>query len=412
MKKLVLFSISFLILVIPAEGQILDRISKRVENKVKQRVDRKIDKAVDKGLDKLEGKVDENKSKSTKNSSKREPDIDKERSISSNYDFIPGDDILFFEDFSNNNKGDFPDKWNTNGSGQIVNVENLDGQWLLIPDNALTFPQLNGMLPENFTIEFDLFYPSNTTRPPVTFGFTEVSNPAKQTIKGKKIFYFRIPPKGAGLENIGYTTNLYSGRETTTAWPANESAGKINHVSIAVNGPRIRLYVNTEKLFDLPKGFDLNAYRNNFHFRAAELLPKPKDGFYVSNVRIAKVTKDLNSQLIKEGKLITSGIHFDSGSDKIRSVSYNFLNEIGQLIKDNSSSKFDIVGHTDTDGNAPANQKLSLQRAESVRNYLIKNFNISAANLTAIGKGSSLPISNNSTPEGKAQNRRVEFIKK
>lgn len=409
MRTHLLFILFFLGISNVSYAQILDRLGKRVENKVKQRVDRKIDKAVDKGLDKIEGKI-ENSTNNNKNSPQTSTSTN--TTISSNYDFIPGDEVLFFDDFTNTNSGDFPSRWNTNGSGQVVNIAALNGNWLLIPDNTLSFPELKNQLPTNFTIEFDLFYPSNTTRPPVTFGFTEVVNPAKQSIKGKKIFYFRIPPKGAGLENIGYTTSLYSGRETTTEWPANESAGKIKHVSIAVNGQRIRLYVDTEKLFDLPKVFDLSVYRNNFHFRSAELLPKPKDGFYISNLRIANVSKDLNSQLIKDGKLITSGIHFDSGSDKIKPVSYNLLNEIGKLLQQNPSGKYDIVGHTDSDGSEELNQKLSQQRAESVRNYLIKNFNISPNNLQASGKGAIVPIANNSSPEGKAQNRRVEFIKK
>jgi len=395
-------------------AQLLDRLGKRAENKVKQRVERKIDKAVDRGLDKVEEEID-HAAKSEKTKS-RQPTVDNSNNtsaiISSNYDFIPGDELLFYDDFSSTRIGDFPTKWNTNGSGQVVNIASQTGNWLLIPDNALSFPELKEPLPENFTVEFDLFYPSNTTRPPITFGFTEVANPAKQTIKGKKIFYFRIPPKGAGLENIGYSTSLYSGREITTEWPANQSAGKVIHVSIAMNGQRVRMYTDTKKLFDLPKGFDLNTYRNNFYFRSAELLPKPLDGFYIRDVRIAKVTKDLGISLINEGKFITSGIHFDSGSDKIKPISYNLLNEIGKLLQNNPNSKFDIIGHTDSDGNAQANQKLSQQRAEAVHKYLTQNFNITTANLTTLGKGATSPIANNTTLEGKAQNRRVEFIKK
>ena len=394
-------------------AQVLDRLGKRVENKVKQRVDRKVDKVVDKGLDKIEGKLDNStKSQNSKSQSTTASSKENSNTIASNYDFVPGDELLFYDDFSNTHLGDFPSKWNTNGSGQVVHISAQTGNWLLIPDNTLSFPEFKGPLPENFTIEFDLFYPLNTTRPPVTFGFTEVTNPAKQTIKGKKIFYFRIPPKGAGLENIGYSTSLYSGREITTEWPANQSAGKVIHVSIAVNGQRVRLYTDTKKLFDLPKGFDLNTYRNNFYFRSAELLPKPLDGFYIRDVRIAKVTKDLNTSLIKEGKFITSGIHFDSGSDKIKPISYNLLNEIGKLLQNNPNSKFDVIGHTDSDGSAQANQKLSQQRAEAVCNYLTQNFNITTANLTTSGKGATSPIANNTSVEGKAQNRRVEFVKK
>jgi len=413
MKTLTIFITLIFITAFGASAQLLDRLGKRVENKVKQRVDRKVDKAVDKGLDKVEEKIDKStkpdqtKSSKTQRSDSANPE---NHLISSDYDFIPGDELLFYDDYSNISLGDFPNRWNTNSSGKIVNISSHQGNWLLVPDNTISFPELGKALPENFTIEFDLYYPANSTRPPVTFGFSEVSNPAKQSIKGKKIFYFQISPSVG--ENIGYSTSLYSGKETTREWESNRNAGKVNHVSIAVNGQRIRLYVDTEKLFDLPRAIDFPTLRNNFHFRSADLIPKPKDGFYVSNFRIAKVTKDLKSALINDGKLSTVGIYFDSGSDNIKPVSYNLLNEIGVLIKNESSSIFDIVGHTDSDGSTQLNQNLSLQRAEAVCQYLIKNFNILKNNLNPIGKGSAEPLASNSTTEGKAQNRRVEFIKK
>lgn len=394
------------------EAQILDRLGKKVENKVKQRVDRKVDKAVDKGLDKVEEKIDKStkggvSSTTVKGKTSSDPNV-----MSSNYDFIPGDQLLFYDDFSNTAYGDFPSKWNTTVGGKVVKFSNLTGNWFMVGDNALSFPLLKGSLPQNFTVEFDLYYPDNAVRPPVTFGFSEVANPAKQSIQRKKLFYFVIP-KSNNVENVvGYTTNMYSGHETFTEWDVRGHTGKVVHVSIAVNGERIRLYMDTEKLFDLPKAFDNSAYRNNFHLRAAEVIPKPKDGFYVSNVRIAAVSKDLSAALIGEGKLVVSGIHFDSGSDRIKAVSYNILNEIGLLMQHNPSAKFEIVGHTDSDGGAQLNQRLSLQRAEAVRQYLMKNFNISASQLVAIGKEASEPVASNATAEGKAQNRRVEFIRK
>lgn len=387
--------------VIGASAAIAGRLDKRVNNKVNQQIERSLDNALN------ESKSAPERIESTSN---LPVGYSTQNQVSSTFDFIPGDEVLFFEDFLNTTNGDFPLRWNTNGSGQVLNITSVEGNWLLVPDNTLTFPETKGALPENFTIEFDLYYPPNTTRPPITFGFSEEPNPTKPSFRSKKLFYFRI---ASGVsENIGYTTSFYSGRETTTRWETNSQAGKIHRVSLAVNGQRIRLYMNTEKLFDLPRAFDIYTLRNNFFFRSADLTPKPKDGFYISNVRIAKLTKDLRSSLTTDGRLVTSGIYFDSGSDKIKPVSYNLLNEIGTDMKKNSNSSFDIIGHTDTDGSNQMNEKLSLQRAEAVCQYLINNFNIPKTNLNAIGKGASNPISNNDTAEGKAQNRRVEFIKK
>jgi Outer membrane protein and related peptidoglycan-associated (lipo)proteins len=73
--------------------------------------------------------------------------------------------------------------------------------------------------------------------------------------------------------------------------------------------------------------------------------------------------------------------------------------------------KVNIVGHTDADGKDADNLILSKRRAESVKANLVKNFGIDASRLETDGKGASQPVDNNTTPEGKANNRRVEFIK-
>ena len=78
---------------------------------------------------------------------------------------------------------------------------------------------------------------------------------------------------------------------------------------------------------------------------------------------------------------------------------------------ENSSVTVKIIGHTDADGNAAANLNLSKLRAEAVKESLIKDFGIDASRLQTDGKGASQPVDTNSTAEGKANNRRVEFVK-
>jgi outer membrane protein OmpA-like peptidoglycan-associated protein len=80
-------------------------------------------------------------------------------------------------------------------------------------------------------------------------------------------------------------------------------------------------------------------------------------------------------------------------------------------MQNNPSIKFKIIGHTDSDGDNNSNQILSEKRAESVKNYLISNFNIFSKNLIPEGKGESNPVKDNNTLDGKAENRRVEFVK-
>jgi OOP family OmpA-OmpF porin len=112
-----------------------------------------------------------------------------------------------------------------------------------------------------------------------------------------------------------------------------------------------------------------------------------------------------------EGKFTTTGILFDSGSDVIKDASGGTLKEIAGLLKSDPAVKFRIIGHTDGDGNPAANLALSKKRAEAVKKALIKDFGISEATLETDGMGDTKPVADNKTPLGKAQNRRVEFIK-
>ena len=80
-------------------------------------------------------------------------------------------------------------------------------------------------------------------------------------------------------------------------------------------------------------------------------------------------------------------------------------------MEENPETMFLIVGHTDSDGSTEDNLLLSEKRAASVRNYLLSNFKIKSDHLRIMGKGENSPVASNNTPDGKAQNRREEFIK-
>ncbi len=87
------------------------------------------------------------------------------------------------------------------------------------------------------------------------------------------------------------------------------------------------------------------------------------------------------------------------------------LNDIAKVLKENPAVRIKIVGHTDSDGNDAINLDLSKRRAASVKNEMEKNFGIEATRMETDGKGELQPIAPNTSAEGKAQNRRVEFIK-
>ena len=131
----------------------------------------------------------------------------------------------------------------------------------------------------------------------------------------------------------------------------------------------------------------------------------------MNNLRLAVGAPDTRNKLLTEGKFVTSGIHFDVNSDKIKPDSYGILKEVATVLKENEAVKIKIVGHTDSDGDDAKNMELSKKRAEAVKNALTGEFQISNARIEIDGKGETMPLSKNDTPVGKAQNRRVEFIK-
>lgn len=100
-------------------------------------------------------------------------------------------------------------------------------------------------------------------------------------------------------------------------------------------------------------------------------------------------------------------VEFESGSDKLTDKGKAVLDELAPMFKD-STGKVEIGGHTDSDGNDAANKSLSQRRAETVKKYLVDKGN-DAARFTAMGYGETKPIADNSTPEGKQRNRRIEF---
>jgi flagellar motor protein MotB len=199
-----------------------------------------------------------------------------------------------------------------------------------------------------------------------------------------------------------------AGNSTTTAQLA--ANGKPVHIAIWRQRQRVRVYMNQEKVWDLPRAAAAAAKFNALVFFVPGGCGNCE--YYLAGLRVATGAPDTRNKIITEGKWVTHGILFDVNSDRIKPESYGTLKEMAGVLTESSDLKVVIVGHTDSDGDDAANMDLSKRRAAAVKSTLVSEFKIDAGRLETDGKGESQPIDKNDNPAGKANNRRVEFIKK
>ena len=333
--------------------------------------------------------------------------------IYSKFDFVPGDKLLYFDDFSQDFIGDFPSKWNTNGTGEVVRVNNVDGNWFELKAgyNILYIPILSETLPEEYTIEFDLLaIVDRKTSSTAKLNIELSDNDTFKHSSNQAVAY--LPLGQYGAFNIGVFNRIANERIINSQLKTDIRNDIINkpHISIAVNKRRFRLWVNQKKYIDIPQLIAPNNVITNLKFSAYGLTDG-KDRIFIRNLKIAEGGVDLRRKLMSEGKISTNGILFDSGSANIKPQSYGIIRQISQVLMQDGTMRLNIIGHTDADGDEAANLKLSKARAEAVKNALITIYKISTDRLQTDGKGESEPVGDNNTTDGKAQNRRVEFVK-
>ena len=332
-------------------------------------------------------------------------------------EFTRGSKILYSDDFAPDAIGDFPAKWNTSQGGEVTKLNGFSEKWLKIPAGSTVSLEMTKPLPANFTIEYDLIMPANLNYRLAGFAIGT---------KPEKIGYSFASSNSYGFLMYSQNDRNYDSwnfgtrKDGRNAWLKTEYEVPLNqkiHVAIEVNNhERIRSYINGVKMSDAPRDFKPDfAQAIYFHATTHGAKETKSSYFYVSNVVIAESGIDARSNVMKEllenGAFTTNDIHFASGSDKIEPNSANVLNEIGEAMKSVSGTIFVIIGHTDSDGEEADNQKLSDKRALAVKKYLVDNFGIESNTLLTSGKGETEPVADNSTSEGKAQNRRVEFRK-
>jgi len=401
-------------------AQILKEIGNRaadaVERTVSDRVDRESSEKTDEVLDEVfEGNKDKKskkKDKKNKNENTSNSSNDSDIKVSKNSDFVAGANVIFQDDFNRDGVGDFPAKWNSTGSGEVVKINGKN--WFAINHNTVVNPELAKALPENSTIQFDMLLATdNDMRTPyIQFGLTRSKDILREAVYESRFYMDVNRYNEKNGQTVAYGLN--NDEKGKIDFGILKYSGKIIHVDMAINKNKIRVYFDGEKIVDLPKAL-LNEHRNNFFVNNNYVIPESEIPVYITNVRIASGETDARSSVTKDlfetGTASTSDILFDSGKATLKSESYSILNDLGAALQQNSSTKVLIIGHTDSDGNEATNLTLSRNRAESVKNYLVQNFNISANRLLIDGKGESSPVASNNSADGKKQNRRVEFKK-
>ncbi|MCK0161700.1 OmpA family protein [Allomuricauda sp. F6463D] len=430
-----LYCLSFtLLLCTSMEAQFFKKLAKKaeraaertVENRVERETSKKTDQALDSILEPGSGGKQaprttptngNTEGTNTENTTTTGPISTGPKTIEvySKFDFVPGDKPLFFDDFNDEFIGDFPSKWNTNGSGEIVTTGTIPGKWYSIANKSLTVPNMGSTLPEDFTMEFDLKV-TNLTGETSSQAFLRIYLSETSNLKVNEnnalssLYFCQYIPMGVKVDNNfkGDPSPI----QNTMQHDLRDMYQDVVHVSIAVNKNRYRLWLNEIKIVDLPQ-FIVNPELVNyvkFYAHGIDKLKK-QEQVLISNLKIAEGGVDLRRKLMAEGKISTNGILFNSGSADILPQSMGIIRQISQVLKQDASMSLNIVGHTDSDGSDENNIALSKSRAESVKEALVSVYGISESRLKSEGKGETEPVAENDTAQGKAQNRRVEFIK-
>lgn len=431
-----LFALGFLFLSQNTEAQILKKLGKKAQKAAERTVERRVEKETQKKTDEVldsilepgkKGKSPTNGEQTPSQNSKRPSDGStspnqnsnsnikpKSMEVYSKFDFVPGDKLLFYDDFSKDYIGDFPSKWNTNGSGELVTINDSSDKWLeLISGYNIYFIPDVPKLPESYTVEFDILVDGIDNKTSSTARLTVALSDDNKFDHGHNYAHASIPFGQYGAFPIrvkNYVNRSGGDINTDIRTDIRDEVLHQPHISIAVNKQRYRLWVNEKKYVDIPRMIPQGSVLSALKFN----LNNFKDGkerVFISNVKVAEGGIDLRRKLIDEGKVSTNGILFDSGSANIKPQSYGIIRQISQVLLQERDMKLNIIGHTDADGSEEANNTLSKKRADAVKNALISVYNIDTNRLQTEGKGESVPIGDNNTTDGKAQNRRVEFIK-
>ena len=431
MKRLVM-----MVLVLVAVGgttevnaqSFLKKLGKKVENAAKNAIERNAERKTEEAVDKVfegdfgKGKKDKDKQNNNGNNNAdavydngdatAQSGQQSGQSLEMTYaksDFVPGDEIIFEDLLVGEKLGEFPSMWDLKeGNAEVANVGGENAIHMGKETLIMPYMKEKDYLPEEFTIEFDLYVPcaKGSYGGKDNVGMNNRYNIDLLNAAGKVVFrtYWYNGHKTYG-KPIGIEWRWQNGGDESTGKAEvlfNQS--NFNHIAISFNKRALKFYVNGTRICNIPR-CDAPTRFQIFSYEGEE-----QDERFIKNVRIAKGAVPLYDRMMSDGKFITYGITFDVGKATIKPESMGEINRIVTLMTENPDLKFSVEGHTDSTGNPTSNQTLSEQRSQAIVAKLVE-LGIAQDRLTAVGKGQNSPIADNSTDEGRAKNRRVEFVK-
>lgn len=332
------------------------------------------------------------------------------------FDFVAGDEIIFEDLQAGEQLGEFPSMWDLlDGEAEIaqINGENV----IALFDESAIVPLMKeqyDFLGNVFTIEYDCYFPACPDYPVYNkYGTTilKINNNEDTEGYGTSIFSIDFPNRILTEDNqISHTDFKYDWRKTneTSAEGSTELVLEPNswhHISISFNKRAIKTYIDETRIANIP-----NVVNNCGWIVLRQVYSDHDFPAYYKNFRIAKGAVPLYDRVMSEGRFITYGIWFEVGKSEIKPESMGEINRIYKMLTDNPTLSFTVEGHTDATGDASSNLALSKARAKAIVDKLVE-MGISPSRLKSEGKGQTNPINDNSTTEGRAKNRRVEFVK-